>query len=821
MKYFPTTLALIVLLSYQWCHAQNYSYSGKVMDSKTKKPLAFVALTIAGQNKGVQTDIDGKFKISSANSNERFRVTYVGYESKIITLDHHLTNEIYIKEIAYTTAEVQVIAGENPAHRIIRKATEKRKLNNPEKQTSFKYTSYNKFYVTVKKDSAENRRYNFSRLDSTNREVFLKKKDSVIRRTDSLELRTDSIFKSMNLFMTESVTERIFLYPDLNNEVIKASKVSGFKNPQFVLLASQFQSFSFYTDYITVLDKNFLSPISPGSTGKYFFNIEDTLYTHSDSVFVISYKPRNGKNFDGLKGLIYINTNGYAVQNVIAEPAEPMMFSIRIQQQYELINNKFWFPTQLNTDIDMGRAVMVNARAMIIVGRTYLKDIEVGVQVRKRDLTNIEIDYDVRSIQNSSEILDKHRIDTLSSKEKQTYHVIDSVGKEENLDKYAAIGKIIAEGKIPFGYINFDLDKIIKINKYEGLRLGVGISTSDKFSKYVSLNTYGAYGFKDKAFKYGGGVDFHISKRRGLLMYTKYQNDVIESGGTKIRMDKGLLFDVRNFIISNMDKIELKEAGLTFRSLNYLTTTVFVNEQDRMVTNTYRFMENDQLIDRFNVTEVGVSFRYAFREKLMRQANALISMGTKYPVMFLQISNGFTNLSDAKVQYLKYDLKIQKSFLIRNAGKTNLTFHAGYIDGNAAAPFSYYGRANDFRLSGKESFETMKMNEFLSSQYAALFFEHNFAKLLYQSKHFQPQLSVLTNIGIGKLDHPDSHTGIDYKTMEKGYYESGLKLSNLLTFKSNIYDTGFGVTVLYKYGPYASAKPEDNLALKLNMIYVF
>ena len=53
--------------------------------------------------------------------------------------------------------------------------------------------------------------------------------------------------------------------------------------------------------------------------------------------------------------------------------------------------------------------------------------------------------------------------------------------------------------------------------------------------------------------------------------------------------------------------------------------------------------------------------------------------------------------------------------------------------------------------------------------------------------------------------------GIDFKTMDKGYYEAGLSINDI--YKSL---TGsFGVGAYYRLGPYMEAKPINNLMIKL------
>ncbi|MBC8643379.1 hypothetical protein H9W95_02595 [Flavobacterium lindanitolerans] len=78
--------------------------------------------------------------------------------------------------------------------------------------------------------------------------------------------------------MMESVTNRKFIKPDISEEVVIGTKVSGFENPTFASLATDFQPFSFYKDNIRLFNINYLNPISKGSLKKYKFRIEDTIY---------------------------------------------------------------------------------------------------------------------------------------------------------------------------------------------------------------------------------------------------------------------------------------------------------------------------------------------------------------------------------------------------------------------------------------------------------------------------------------------------------------------------------------------------------------
>jgi len=59
-------LLFLVFVSLVSFSQDTYYVSGKVTDSKTKEPLAFVNIVINNSQYGGTTDIDGKFRLRSA-----------------------------------------------------------------------------------------------------------------------------------------------------------------------------------------------------------------------------------------------------------------------------------------------------------------------------------------------------------------------------------------------------------------------------------------------------------------------------------------------------------------------------------------------------------------------------------------------------------------------------------------------------------------------------------------------------------------------------------------------------------------------------------
>ncbi len=797
-------LAGLILLFCIPAFAQ-HQVEGFVYDKETLEPLAFVNIVINDSPHGGTSDIDGKFSFRSASPIEKLKLSYVGYEPKTIMPEGRKKLNIYLEPKEFELEEVLIEAGENPAHRIIRNAVANRDANDPKKLNTFSYTAYDKFVLRI--DTSE-----------------YKKPDSL--DVDSGHIHLREFISKQEIFMMENVTERKFMAPDRNYENVTATRVSGFKDPIFVFLLSQMQSTSFYEEIIHIADKNYVNPISKGSTSKYFFSIEDTTYTEqNDSVFIISFKPRKGKNFDGMQGVLSINDDGWAIQNVRAMPFNDKSgISINIQQMYERINGKRWFPVQLNTDIYFNNLDVNGSYKILGEGRSYLKDIVLNPELVKSMFSHIEVEVAPDAIHKDKAYWDAKRNDSLNAKEERTYEFMDSLGKAEDFDKIATTFESLFRGNIKWGKFDIPLQKMIGYNEYEGLRLGMALQTNREFSQHFSFGGYAAYGLKDSRWKYGGNAEVLLHKRHQVKLKGHYRYDLSETGGAEFPFSKQNFFDdsyLREFLLKRFDLKREAYGAFTFRTLRYMQAEAGLRMQNQEPMYDYAYFNTaeNQWVNKFDFTELNLGFRYAFREKFISTTRGLVSMGTKFPVLWFNYSRGLDDVLDGGYDYNKFELQLRKSFFIKYLGKSSFVVRAGYIDSEVpySKLFNGNGSYRSFTLFAPNSFATMRMNEFVSSRYAALYFTHNFGKLLLRTNGFEPEFLIATNIGWGDLDGQllSNHKGVSVNTMDKGYYESGLLINNLLDLK--MYNLGLGA--FYRYGPYSFDETMDNFAFKISIVF--
>jgi len=814
MSKIRTFLSFILAFYSVTVFAQDYKVSGYVIDSVSHEPLAFVNILINDGTAGGMSDIDGYFTLHSDKPVTKLKLSYVGYSTLEYIPQEHKNLIIMLSPAILDLQEVIVIAGENPAHRIIKNVVRNRLLNDPARIRSYSFTSYDKMVFTAIKDTLPD-----VKPDSLN---FAAQPVS-----DTNDIQLQELLRRQHLFMMESVAEHKYLFPDKHYDKVIATKVSGISDPLFVFLLSTSQPSSFYEENISIAGKNYLNPVNDAFDRNYNFRISDTLLNNQagDTTYIISFKPKKGRNFDGLKGLLYISTNKWAIANVIAEPAnEEDSFTIRIQQMYQFLGGNQWFPVQLNTDIVFNNMSIGSGKPMAI-GKSYRKDIVLTPEFVKREFDDVAVEVVPEANQRTEAFWNMYRNDSLSVIEKNTYHVIDSLGKARHLDRMGKLIFSLSSGKLPVGKFDIDLNRLYRYNLYEKSYAGLGIITNESLSRVFSAGGYWGYGFGDKTAKYGGSFSITPLKYDRLLIKAEYRNDLEEAGGRSFFDDKvKLLGDegFRTFYISRWDKVNSLSASVTIKMFRYVTAAGGIKKVEKEAMYNYGWAQPmgdvSVLTDKHLFGTYFLGIRYAYGEKYIRNQHSQASLGTKYPVFWFQYSNAVRGFLGSDYNYNRYDMKATWSGYTKLAGKTSFTINAGLVDSDLPLSELYNGKGSagsGFTMYSSNSFSTMKPSEFISDRYASVFILHDFGKLLFRSKIFDPEVSLALNAGIGSLNNQANHREIEFKTMEHGYYEGGIVINNIIrsTF------SGIGIALFQRLGPYSDPEFSKNLMFRLSLKY--
>lgn len=779
---------LIIIISAVTANAQVFSVKGTVMDSVTKQKLAFVNIIINDDGTlGTTTDIDGNFSISSKKEIKSLTFSYVGYQKKHVPVED-LSKKVLLSPISYQLQEVVFKAGENPAHRIVDSVVKNRKRNNPEMLDYYSYTIYDRMVVTI---------------DTT--EV-----------TDSMFANFGQLWRENDLMVMETVSEIFHKKSHKNKREIKANIVSGLKNPQYFYVLDGMQSFHFYDEFITVYEKNYVNPITPGSKSRYFFGLESVMPTaEGDSLYIISFKPRRGTTFDALKGVMTVTSDGWAVVNVKAEAADKTnTLDVKIQQLYSKINDSVWFPVQLNTDIIFLRmlaqdhAIMIgtgtpenNNTSLNGIGKSYISNINITEPIGNKKFGSTDIELAEDSGEKSEEFWNTYRTDSLNERILNTYHFVDTILEDSGIDVdnlMNATSSILKDGSIPWGKFNIGLSDLISYNIGNKLYLGLGLSTNERLSKYLKAGGYFGYWFGPKHANYGGNFEIKFNRKHDFGINLSIDHKYNTFG------DYGFMNNPANPLNENNYKyIYIKWTTLNTTAAAELSTR-FAKICKGFVT--FSLSDKQWADEMYRITALDFKVRIAPGERYMLTPKGLVTVQPGKPVIWLSYQKGLKGILDCPYNFDKIQAQLTYSFLTRYLGKTTLTLQAGYVFGDVPVfeNFNIYANNTGFALYSTESFATMQINEFICDQFALLFFTHNFGKF-FKTKYFSPEFIFATNVGWGNPG------------MKDGFYESGLVLDNML----KIGVSKFGLGVYYRYGANSYDNVADNFAYKLKLAISF
>ena len=408
----------------------------------------------------------------------------------------------------------------------------------------------------------------------------------------------------------------------------------------------------------------------------------------------------------------------------------------------------------------------------------------------------------------------------LSQKDSSEFRLIDSLENALIIDERLKLMDAFLSGNTPVGIFNLDYKKLINYNEFEGIRLGIGLSTNKKISSHFSLGGYITYGFNDHAIKDGASLQLFPNWLSATKLIFQYHNDVSEVGGyhflDEYIFNQSEIF--RNFDLDRMLYIHEFEADVSFKTLEYFKFNFYTNISDKTLPG-YIFTPAETNYNgyesTFHFTEIGMNLKIAFNEKFISSPEGkLITTENNYPFVWFNIRRGIP-LAGGDFTYTKYELKVMQIFTTPSFGQSKFVFVAGKISGDIPVTNLYNGHASyaPFTIDAENTFATMRMDEFYATSFASLFFRQKF-KPMFDYPYFHPNFTFSANAGFGQLSNALHHAPVILSTFNLGYYESGILINNLL-ISGSLINLGFGV--FYRFGPYAYSNISDNFCYRLTL----
>ena len=729
MNRWAATLVIVAIASTGW--AQNYTIRGRVLDADTKEGLPFCNVYFRGTTIGVATDVDGYYEITTAEWRDSLTASALGYENLSKRLaDTPLQNvDFYLSTSRFDLQEIVVLAGENPANRIVRGIIANKDRNRIESQESIQYESYAKVELDIENIDE---RLRTSRL--------LKPFEFIFENVDS----TSDEKPFLPIYINE-VLEDIFLVKGKGSprNIIRAQRNSGTDNPTIVEYIKKIHApFSIYDNWIYVLEKGFISPFANAAPVYYEYYIQDSVIVDGRLRYNLKFKPKR-KQETTFYGDFWVEDSTFAIERVNMRMSPNVNINlvrrIIIYQEFKPADG-LWLPSLQKMIVDFSPA----EKAPGMIGRrteTFRNFIINNEQTRLRYAkTKPEDNLRDPNFVNSEDFWAQARHVPLSSTEEKVYALVDSIKNVPAYKTYTQIAEILVNGYFITG--SWELgpySSIYGINPVEGNRFRLGARTSTNFNKDLRLGGYLAYGTQDEAFKYGADFIWVMNKYPRMVVGGAYKNDISlnsESSEDFVETDffSGTLR--RNI---PMKLIRVEEAKLYYErywdrgfSNRVTLLTRYMDPYGGSASRSFDYAYLDDAERPFHVdstlstTEFIFKTRFAYDEILLDGNYERVSAGTKYPIIELQYALGINGLLDGDYHYHRLSFSYRHYVNINPIGWLAYRFKAGRVFGKVPFLLMEVHPGNEGFFMARGIFNTMNRYEFASDTYAQLVLEHHF-----------------------------------------------------------------------------------------------
>ncbi|KAA1247475.1 DUF5686 family protein [Aquimarina sp. RZ0] len=794
----------------QYVLISQISITGKVIDASSNDPLPFATVK-TDDNSYALTATTGDFVIRCENYPINLTVSYIGYITKKFSIKSEdvIKVEIRLTPKREDLAAVQLEVDGGIASKIIKKSIRRKKQNNPDKAfKNYSYKSYNKFKIT------EDNQTRFESPDTTKADI-------------------ERIFNDAHSFLSEKISTHEFIKGRDEKETVLATRMTGFNKPVYNVLGIKVQSNSLYEENYTIFNNNYAGPLSNAALRNYYYKVLDTTQGKRPA-YVILFQSRKSKKVAGLEGVLYIDTQSFAIQKAVAELRGEI--NVMLTHEFKHFSEKdIWLPLHQEVTIrpGIGKQKVTLFGGQISVGRlgndkksftgnndflvskTDFFDFSIEKQSNIK-MQQAAIEVAPNATNRDEEYWDQYRTSAITEKDLKSFPVVDSIVNAQNIERRIDVIQSFNIGYYPVSFFDFDLTYPVKYNNFEGLRLGLGGITNEKLSKRFRMEGYLVYGFKDAKFKFGIGGGVLLNQKSGSWLNVNYTDDLKEVGSFFYLTDRRVysLFEPRLVNIDFYYKHRTWSSSLQHRILPKLLSETQFSVSNIDQTGGYSYIDNGTSFSQYKTAEATVALRWSPFSKFLRTPDGFREIQDGYPKITAQYTQGFKGLFDSNFNYSKIGIKAEYILNRLNQSSTSFLLEGDIASGEIPLTHLYHAYPNAptketilqrFSVAGRRSFETMFFSEFFSDRLATLQIRHKLTPFRI-SNWFKPEMVLISRYAIGDVSNVDKHQGVQFNSLQQGYQESGFEINKLFA--------GFGLSFAYRYGAYHLPKFEDNIAFK-------
>ncbi|CAN5620488.1 DUF5686 family protein [soil metagenome] len=716
------------------CSAQETIVQGKVTDAGSGDPIPFVNVIFKGTGIGGTTDFDGKFRIKTSKPVDSIFVSYIGYKSKSRPIKKGTqTVNIQLEEDVTHLQEVVVKSGENPAFEILRNVVKNKDRNDKRSLAAYEYDTYTKTEVDVDNISEKFRQ-----------KKIMKKIAAVL---DSIDRVVGEDGKAiLPLFITEGLSKFYYRnYPEIRSEQIIKTKISGvgLDDGSMVtqLVGSTFQEYNFYQNWISIINKNFVSPIADGWRLYYDYDLLDSLYVGEDFCYRMDFYPKSPLEL-AFTGSMWITKEGYAIKQIDASVGKEanvnFIDKIRIQQELARTSQAPWLPVKNRVLINIGE-LSKNSAGLLAKFYTSNKNFVINKPHDAKFYDKpIKVAEDAQQVE-SEVYWDSLRHEPLSATEKSVYQMIDTLKNIPVVKTYTEIFKAVVDGYYSLGEVEVGpYVRTFAYNTLEGVRIQGGFKTNMRFSKKMAYAGSLAYGFQDTRVKFSASAQRILSRDRWTVATLRFRQDVVRLGVDEEALANNPLFLAASRWGQFRRAYYYNElyASLQREWFRGFSQKMAFRYWDFDPTYPFGFLKNpvgvdDQVYKNFRTSEIQIEARYARDETFLQNGNERLSLGLKkWPAFTFRYTHGIPGIFGSDYSYDKLRLNIDKRLRFGPLGVGIVSLSGEYIYNRLPYPLLTVHLGNQSPIYSQFTYNLMNFGEFVSDKSVSLRYRHFFEGLI-------------------------------------------------------------------------------------------
>jgi hypothetical protein len=784
---------------------QNTVIKGKVSDASTLEPIAFVDVYFKNSSIGCRTGFDGTFEISTNSPPfDSLTVRFIGYISSTKPIKKGETQiiDFMLTPSALGLKELVIKPGENPAVTLLKKVWAKKDSNNMDKLKAYQYQRYSITQVYLRKF-----------FESSNEPAIDKNIHPDTVESFSLETHENNV-PPTPVYVNEAVSDVYFIKsPEREKVVVRASSTKSVANVETEMVSQLIQKsilYNFNDNYINILDKNFVSPVSSGGLFYYKYYLTDSMYIDGKYCYEIQVKAKRKEDL-AFNGYIWINDTTFALKRISVELGKEanLNFIKRIKIQQDLA------PTTENAWVPQKTRIMADAVNIFISAYSSNNNIIVN---NPKTLAFYDKELEISDTANnlSAQSWKLYRPGSLNNIDSLAIHKIDSMKKKLSVKLLTALVNMSVKGYVNLGKIEIGPYLLVyRKNDVEGNRFRLGFYTNSSFSKQWILKGFLAYGTKDEKLKYNGQVEKFLSRKSWTKVGVQYSEDVENLGAVDEFYNNSSFLSLASSF-GGSDKLNLIKLGRCWIESDifkgFTQKVIFTNKQISPLSKDY-FFEYYTNAERTNTSSNIYISEITFLSIYQAKATFIVDKNNRFPVLLkkapvftFNYTIGFKNILQSQFNYHKASLEIKHNISLGGWGYFIYDMQLTKVFSSLPYPLLNFLAGNESIFRSDRMYNLMNYGEFVADQTAELFCTYHMEGLIFNKFPLLKKLGLRSvasaHLAYGSFDikKNGTYSNLNPTGILPEYDISGNKLTVFNTFIKNkpYVEISYGVENIFR-----------------------